>query len=57
MRFFQHYDLKGQDIDWGSPLSCDTTSDQLNALLAAVKAEYAKEGSQERHLTITPVTS
>ncbi len=57
MAFFQHFGLNGLDIDWESPLSDDTSSDQLNALLTAVRAEYAKQPGQTFYLTMSPVTT
>lgn len=55
--FLQHYGLNGLDIDWESPLSYGTSPDQLNALLAAVKAEYAKNAPRLYYLTMSPVTT
>ena len=55
--FFQHYGLNGLDIDWEPPLSDETTGEQLNALLTAVRAEYAKHPSPTCYLTLSPVTA
>jgi hypothetical protein len=57
MAYFDHYGLNGLDIDWESPLSDDTTTPQLNALLTAVKAAYAARPGKTYYLTLSPVTN
>ena len=57
MAYFDHYGLDGLDIDWESPLSDDTSTQQLDLLLNAVRAQYKTRPSRQYYLTLSPVTA
>lgn len=57
MAYFDHYGLDGLDIDWESPLSDDTSTQQLNLLLNAVRTQYKARASKQYYLTLSPVTA
>lgn len=52
--YLKYYDIDGFDIDWESPISDSTPQDQIDMLVASIRASFDQQTDKHYYLTLSP---